>query len=91
MSIFDVFLNSELGNFKANGFYKLNLNEEYEFQFNNIEPNNNNFKELIKKVLIEYIEDMNFNGNIKGNLENYITNNKYLDIFYNSLNKENIC
>lgn len=94
MSILNVYLDTNLCRFTANGTIYNNYNN-VEIEITSVFSDNSliseiiliEFKTLTKNVLKEYIEDMDYVNNLKGDLLNYLVNDYEIKKFNNLINE----
>jgi hypothetical protein len=99
MSNIDIFLDTNSDLFIIKGLYRQQYNDDNQIEIilNEVFCKNNlnishkiilELKKSVKIIIEEYTKDLNFYGNITGNLLDYLTDNELLDNFYYLLKKE---
>jgi len=97
MTNFDLFLDTDITRFESCGTYTKNDYTTVNVSFysnkvdNQIIPESilNDFKHFVEKTIIEYVNDLNVQEQLSGNILNYIINHEELDTFIFKLNNYN--
>lgn len=94
MSRFNVYLDTNIirlyaqGSYHTSDYQTVNVNFSAVFSDNNAveEEILSDFQYLVEKSIIEYVNDLEFSGNLNGDINNFIINQDLLDTFFMKIN-----